>query len=490
MFCNYINGKCQLKMTYKNFIQWISIFVLSCLIQNFPYNSITRASQDNNTLAMISQHLKANREMLNSFECEYIRTRETNTDIENKNIKGRNQNLLVDIPERISYTGHFAFKDDKVLSFEDIGDTNDYLHFIKNGKQLRIVSQYNPRTIVLGTEGNSNIRPPIPDLWDYTGHPLMYELDKLNTSYDKIASVNQITEQGKEFIVVTIEHRLNTSPEGQADIIMTMRFSVQDGYLPVRTRQELQHKENGESQYVDEAYISRILKYDFDDKSLYLPASYNQKVYRNGKLSSISNFNIKEETVKINPDLPDDIFCVDIQPGDMVVDKDKGIQYTAPAAGVIGTPAPDFTLELLGSNEKVTLSEVKEKVIVLDFWATWCVPCKKMHPALEAVYKWAKENNKSIAFYCINQKEESKLVSEYWEKNSSDIPVLLDTDSSVFTAYKGSGIPYIIIISGGIIQNALIGSGAKVGVLEQYIKDMIVTAEGFSLDELDEKMKL
>ncbi|MHC4213241.1 MAG: TlpA family protein disulfide reductase, partial [Planctomycetota bacterium] len=166
----------------------------------------------------------------------------------------------------------------------------------------------------------------------------------------------------------------------------------------------------------------------------------------------------------------------DIQPGDMVVDKDKGIQYRVPAAGVVGAPAPDFTLELLGSNEKVTLSKVKEEVIVLDFWATWCGPCKQIHPALEAVHKWAKENNKSIAFYCINQKEQPELVSEYWEKSGSDIPVLLDTDGSVFTDYKGSGIPYVVIISDSIIRNAHIGSGAEVNILEQHIKDIIIEA--------------
>jgi cytochrome c biogenesis protein CcmG/thiol:disulfide interchange protein DsbE len=170
------------------------------------------------------------------------------------------------------------------------------------------------------------------------------------------------------------------------------------------------------------------------------------------------------------------MFWVDIQPGDSVVDKDKGIQYRAPAAGVVGAPAPDFTLGLLGSNKKVTLSKVKEKIIVLDFWATWCGPCKIIHPALEAVHKWAKDNNKSIAFYCINHKEESELVSEYWKKSGSDIPVLLDTDGSVFTDYKGSGIPYVVIISDSIIRNAHIGSGAEVNVLEQHIKDMIIEA--------------
>jgi len=444
-------------------------------MSSFFLHASELTASDKETLAMIAQHLRANREVLNSFECEYVRSHENSTfgiQLMKERSKSRNPNIIIDMPEKMLYKGHFAFKDDKVLSFEDIEDTNDYLHFIKNGKQLRTISQNNPRTFVLGTEGNSNIRPPVPDPWAYTGHPLIYKLYKLDKRQEKVISVDSKFERGKELIVVTIEQR----PEEPVVITVTIDFSVQDGYLPVRVRQEIKTKSGEEPEYISDATISKILKYDFDDKSLYLPVSYNQKVYRDGKLSSTSDFNIKEETVKINPDLPDDIFLVDIQPGDMVVDKDKGIQYTAPAAGVVGVSAPDFTLGLLGSNEKVTLSKVKEKVIVLDFWATWCGPCKKIHPALEAVYKWAKENNKSIAFYCINQKEESELVSEYWEKSGSDIPVLLDTDRSVFKDYKGSGIPYVVIIADGIVRNAHIGSGAEVNVLQQHIKDMIIEA--------------
>jgi thiol-disulfide isomerase/thioredoxin len=448
-------------------------------MNSFFLHAAELTASDKETLAMIAQHLRANREVLNSFECEYVRSRENSTfgiQSMKERLKNRNPNIIIDMPEKKVHKGRFAFKDDKVLSFEDIADTNDYLHFIKNGKQLRTVSQHNLRIFVLGTEGNPDIRPPIPDPWDYTGHSLMYELDKIDTPYDKIASVKSVTENIKELIVVTIEQRLNTSPENQVDNLLTIQFSVQDGYLPVRVRQEIKTKSGKEPEYISDATISKILKYDFDDKSLYFPVSYNQKVYRNGKLSSTSYFNIKEETVKINPDLPDGMFWVDIQPGDIVVDKDKGIQYRASSADVVGAPAPDFTLGLLGSNEKVTLSKVKEDVIVLDFWATWCGPCKKIHPALEAVHKWAKDNNKSIAFYCINLKEQSELVSEYWEKSGSDIPVLLDTDGSVFTDYKGSGIPYVVIISGNIIRNVHIGSGAEVNVLQQHIKDIIIEA--------------
>ncbi|MHC4322893.1 MAG: hypothetical protein ACYSUX_01325, partial [Planctomycetota bacterium] len=304
-------------------------------------------ASDKETLSMIAQHLRANREVLNSFECEYVRSRENTTfgiQFMKEQVKSRNPDIIIDMPEKMVSKGHFAFKDDKVLTRENTEGADDYYHYVKNGKQLRTVSQHNPRTFVLGTEGNSNIGPPIPDPWAYTGHPFIYKLDKLEKRNGEVISVDSKFERDRELKVVKIEQR----PEESIFIALAIDFSVQDGYLPVRVRQEITTKSGEEPEYISDATTSKILKYDFDDKSLFLPVSYNQKVYRNGKLSSTSDFNIKAETVKINPDLPDDMFWVDIQPGDMVVDKDKGIQYRVPAAGVVGAPAPDFTLELLG----------------------------------------------------------------------------------------------------------------------------------------------
>lgn len=437
-------------MTKAKMVQLISVLGLLCFMNSYSLNAAELTASDKETLAMIAAHCKANRQMLSSFECEYIR--------------------LFDV--RSTFKGHFAFKDDKVLQYENIGDTNDYFQYIKNGKQLRIISDHGPKTFVLGTEGNPNVKPPTPDPWEYSGNSLMYTLDKVDLPYDMITSVKSVKENDRELIVVIVEQRLNTSPENQVDNILTMQFSVHDGYLPVKI-----HQSDKDSKYVSETITSKILKYDVNGKTFYLPASFSSKVYHNGQLSYTFDFNIKEETVKINPDLPDDMFWEDIQPGDIVVDKDKGIQYTYPSAGIVGAPAPDFTLESLGSkDEKVTLSQIKEKVIVLDFWATWCGPCRIIHPAIESLYKWAKENNKSVAFYAIDVKEDTNTVVEFCKKDEYHMSVLLDTDGSVFKTYKGSGIPYVIIISGGIIQNAHIGSGAEPDVLEEYIKDMIITA--------------
>jgi len=61
----------------------------------------------------------------------------------------------------------------------------------------------------------------------------------------------------------------------------------------------------------------------------------------------------------------------------------------------VGKPAPDFTLTLI-NGDKVKLADLKGRVIVLNFWATWCVPCRKELPLLDSYYRVVKDKGLSI----------------------------------------------------------------------------------------------
>ncbi|OGS11580.1 MAG: hypothetical protein A2386_03920 [Elusimicrobia bacterium RIFOXYB1_FULL_48_9] len=85
--------------------------------------------------------------------------------------------------------------------------------------------------------------------------------------------------------------------------------------------------------------------------------------------------------------------------------------------------APDFTL-LDVNGKKVTLSEARGKVVFIDFWASWCPPCRASIPAVEKLYD--KYKGKDVEFYGINLEGNTPAIRKFIEKNSMKYTVLFD----------------------------------------------------------------
>ena len=121
----------------------------------------------------------------------------------------------------------------------------------------------------------------------------------------------------------------------------------------------------------------------------------------------------------------------------------------------IGHPAPDFRLQDLNGKE-VTLAEFKGKVVLLDFWATWCGPCREELPALQRIHRDLAD--KDVVVLALDAKEEKDVVAKFIEKQKYTFPVLL-TPSEVLDGYRIHAYPSVFAIDkNGLVAEILWGS--------------------------------
>ncbi len=129
-----------------------------------------------------------------------------------------------------------------------------------------------------------------------------------------------------------------------------------------------------------------------------------------------------------------------------------------------GDMAPDFTLPTL-DGETVTLSDQKGAIVVLDFWATWCGPCKMGLPKLQELQKWADEVNLPLRVLPIDMgerkptnDEKHRLVSTFWKGQGFTMPTLMDYDNKVARAYRVGPIPHTVVVGpDGLIHDVSVG---------------------------------
>lgn len=117
---------------------------------------------------------------------------------------------------------------------------------------------------------------------------------------------------------------------------------------------------------------------------------------------------------------------------------------TAALAGDVQTrPAPDFTLDSR-TGKPLSLAQYKGQVVMLNFWASWCVPCKQEMPLLEDIQK--KYSKLGFTLIGVNVEPDSKAANAVLEKIPVSFPVVYDTQSKVSKAYDVSGMPSSVFI--------------------------------------------
>lgn len=121
-----------------------------------------------------------------------------------------------------------------------------------------------------------------------------------------------------------------------------------------------------------------------------------------------------------------------------------------------GKMAPDFTLNDL-SGRPVQLSSLRGKVVLVNFWATWCPPCREEIPSMVRMNQ-AMQGKPFQLLACSIDEGGAKAVTDFFQKAGVTLPVLLDTDTKVSKRYGTTGVPETFVIdTKGVIMKKIVG---------------------------------
>jgi len=134
---------------------------------------------------------------------------------------------------------------------------------------------------------------------------------------------------------------------------------------------------------------------------------------------------------------------------------------------VIKTKAIDFKLKDLNGKE-MSLSDLKGKKVFLNFWATWCPPCKEEMPEIQKLYEETK--NSGVVIVAVEIGEPLITVKSFIDSNKYSFKILLDSDQGVSSKYNIASIPtsYFIDVDGNIISKKI--GGMNIDEMRSYIK--------------------
>jgi len=138
------------------------------------------------------------------------------------------------------------------------------------------------------------------------------------------------------------------------------------------------------------------------------------------------------------------------------------------AADIVGQPAPDFALRSM-KGPPVRLSEHLGEVVVINFWATWCGPCRQEMPLLDELY--GKYQLAGLALLSVNIDESTEPAIEMAQTLEISYPVLFDTRKEVSRAYDVGAMPVTVLVDrAGVVR--YVSEGYKPGYEKRYTEKL------------------
>ncbi len=142
-----------------------------------------------------------------------------------------------------------------------------------------------------------------------------------------------------------------------------------------------------------------------------------------------------------------------------------------PPSPQVGFPAPDFSLSNL-DGQSVRLADWRGQPLVLNFWATWCPPCRAEMPALQAAAQ--AYGDQGVRVLGVNQAEDPNPVVGFMQTLGLDFPVLLDRDAAVSQLYRVRSLPTTFFIDReGVIREIVIGGPMSQALLTSKMESLL-----------------
>lgn len=139
-----------------------------------------------------------------------------------------------------------------------------------------------------------------------------------------------------------------------------------------------------------------------------------------------------------------------------------GTIETAPQKGFL---APDFTLETMNGTQ-LSLSDFRGQVVLVNFWATWCPPCRSEMPGMEKVYQELQDQGFMVLAINVAHQDSLSDATYFVETQGFSFPILLDKEGFASQQYQLRTLPTSFIVDqDGIIQHVNIGAIKETALL-------------------------
>ncbi len=145
--------------------------------------------------------------------------------------------------------------------------------------------------------------------------------------------------------------------------------------------------------------------------------------------------------------------------------------FTLPTFAV--EPAPDFTLPSFPDNREISLKDFKGRVVYLDFWATWCPPCRKSFPWMDEMHERYKDEGLSIIAVSVDKKREQ--IEQFIKKTKPAFIIAHDPTGNVAKAYELRAMPttYLIDRNGQVVMTHMGFRSTDTDKLEATIQSLL-----------------